>query len=402
MAPRVGASSEPPPSPEAGAPRSTPGGARRYVATAVALLLTAVVVATTVYLVDRRELSRVRSDLADVRRDLEGLNDRVAGLTDERDRLRERVDALSRLAGDPLDDGDYTVRVRAAVHGRPDRLGVSVLTGPAGGTGWRLLEVAAGADVRLAAVPGLDPTVMNFVRFARMFNGGRPEDDALHTVRFRIALAGGRVTAIKSLDAVAPAALEPGATGPFVEALQERLAALRFDVGPRDGTFGDDTSHAVVAFQTVNGLPRDGTVTRATWEAMARPVIPAARNRSSGETIEVDLTRQVLYLVRDGRIVRIVDASTGGGYAFTTKGVQKVAITVTGEFRIYWKIEGWYQSSLGPMYRSSFYYRGFAIHGYGSVPPYPASHGCVRVTFAAVDRLWPHLFEGMPVSVYRG
>ena len=30
------------------------------------------------------------------------------------------------------------------------------------------------------------------------------------------------------------------------------------------------------------------------------------------------------------------------------------------------------------MYYSLYFLRGFAIHGYASVPPYPASHGCVR------------------------
>ena len=36
--------------------------------------------------------------------------------------------------------------------------------------------------------------------------------------------------------------------------------------------------------------------------------------------------------------------------------------------------------------------RGFAIHGYASVPPYPASHGCVRVPLWAAPGLyarWP-------------
>jgi N-acetylmuramoyl-L-alanine amidase len=35
------------------------------------------------------------------------------------------------------------------------------------------------------------------------------------------------------------------------------------------------------------------------------------------------------------------------------------------------------------------------------VPAYPASHGCVRVTVPAMNRLWPLLRVGMPVSVYR-
>jgi hypothetical protein len=196
--------------------------------------------------------------------------------------------------------------------------------------------------------------------------------------------------------------LEAGARGPAVRSLQARLAELRYDIGAVDGKFSNDTHHAVVAFQKVNGLPRNGLVDPATWSALFHPIVPAARYRLGGASIEVDLTRQVAYLVgKNGRIDRILDASTGGGYEFVSRGAHKVAITPTGTYRIYTQIDGWYESSVGWMYRSSFFLRGFALHGEGSVPPYPASHGCVRVTLPAIDRLWPSLYLGMPVSIYR-
>jgi N-acetylmuramoyl-L-alanine amidase len=28
------------------------------------------------------------------------------------------------------------------------------------------------------------------------------------------------------------------------------------------------------------------------------------------------------------------------------------------------------------------------VHGYPNIPPYPASHGCVRVSLAAMDWMW--------------
>ena len=37
-----------------------------------------------------------------------------------------------------------------------------------------------------------------------------------------------------------------------------------------------------------------------------------------------------------------------------------------------------------------------AVHGYHSVPPYPASHGCVRVTEAAMDWIWAN--DVMPMG----
>jgi len=196
--------------------------------------------------------------------------------------------------------------------------------------------------------------------------------------------------------------LETGAAGPAVVSLQARLAALHYDIGAVDGSFGDDTSHAVVAFQKVNGLSPTGTADSATWSALFHPIIPTAKYDYPGASIEVDLTRQVVYLVRDGKIESIFDASTGGGYEFVSKGVTKVAITPTGTYRIYlMQIDGWYESSVGWMYRSSFFLRGFALHGEVSVPPFPASHGCVRVTLSAINRLWPGLYLGMLVSIYR-
>jgi lipoprotein-anchoring transpeptidase ErfK/SrfK len=53
------------------------------------------------------------------------------------------------------------------------------------------------------------------------------------------------------------------------------------------------------------------------------------------------------------------------------------------------------------VWRPNYFFRGFAVHGSSSVPAFPASHGCVRVTIQAMNRLWPLLRIGMPVSLYR-
>ena len=39
--------------------------------------------------------------------------------------------------------------------------------------------------------------------------------------------------------------------------------------------------------------------------------------------------------------------------------------------------------------------------GAPSVPAFPASHGCVRITTAAMDRLFDRLPVGTPMLVYR-
>ncbi len=43
----------------------------------------------------------------------------------------------------------------------------------------------------------------------------------------------------------------------------------------------------------------------------------------------------------------------------------------------------------GPSLPAAVLHRdGIAVHGYGSVPAYPASHGCARVSLPAMDMIW--------------
>jgi peptidoglycan hydrolase-like protein with peptidoglycan-binding domain len=63
--------------------------------------------------------------------------------------------------------------------------------------------------------------------------------------------------------------LQEGSTGADVTVLQQRLAALGFNVGAPDGNFGSGTKQAVIDFQTQKGIsPADGVVNQATWNAL--------------------------------------------------------------------------------------------------------------------------------------
>ncbi|WP_319460208.1 L,D-transpeptidase family protein [Micromonospora sp. RTP1Z1] len=185
--------------------------------------------------------------------------------------------------------------------------------------------------------------------------------------------------------------LRQGSRGTAVTTLQRRLATLHYDVGSADGVFGPSTFHAVVAFQKVNGLSRDGIVGPLTWAALDRPVIPKPKYSHTGYSVEANLTRQVLYLARGGSVVRILDASSG----------KASTPTPTGNYTIQRRIDGWRQSDLGLLWRPNYFYRGYAVHGATSVPNYPASHGCVRVPIPAMNRLWSIIGVGVPVHIYR-
>jgi len=178
--------------------------------------------------------------------------------------------------------------------------------------------------------------------------------------------------------------LRQGLRGPDVLAVQQRLAVLHYDTGAVNGTFSYDTTHAVVAFEKVQGLPRDGVVTSAVLKALAKPVVPHVFFPVAGREFEVNKSRQIVMMTENGQIKRIIDASTGFGGTYVYANVAYQAITPEGNFRVQRKINGVRISHLGVLYR----------------PAYPASHGCVRITVPAMDRLYDLLAIGTPVHVY--
>jgi len=184
-----------------------------------------------------------------------------------------------------------------------------------------------------------------------------------------------------------PPTVQYGDSGPIVLTLQRRLSALGYWVGAPDGFFGDATQQAVWALQKASNLPRDGVVGSATWGALERGVVPVLRP-ASGDLIEVNLNLDLLMILRQGKLWVTLNTSTGGGYTYTDQGVTSVAITPQGIFHTYADIDGIDVDSLGTLWRPRFFYEGFAIHGDSYVPPYPVSHGCVRVSNEAIDWIW--------------
>ena len=196
--------------------------------------------------------------------------------------------------------------------------------------------------------------------------------------------------------------LRQGDVGGDVLSLNRRLAAAKADVGPISDVFDYDTRHALVAFQKSQGLPRTGVYDRATSQRLAAPVPVKLRYPKAGRAVEIDLRKQVLYLSQGGVLQRIVDISSGNDELYESEGVTYRAFTPRGSFSVLRKIDGVRVSRLGELYRPAYFYGGWAIHGSKSVPPYPASHGCIRVTNPAQDRLFGLLTIGTPVTVYSG
>ena len=199
-------------------------------------------------------------------------------------------------------------------------------------------------------------------------------------------VASGSVPAAPPAAASSSSVLRIGSRGRAVLAAQKRLAALGYWLGRVDGVYGPATAHAVTALQKVAGLSRDGVLGPRTAKALAAGTKPKARSKR-GPGIEVDLARQVLLVVRHGHVRLIFDASTGSGEYYTSGGRRKHAVTPKGTYKVYYVVDGWDPGPLGRLYRPRYFNGGIAVHGYPSVPPRPASHGCVRVTIGAMDYL---------------
>ncbi|MFK5633934.1 peptidoglycan-binding protein [Ornithinimicrobium sp. LYQ103] len=185
-----------------------------------------------------------------------------------------------------------------------------------------------------------------------------------------------------------------GSAGEGVRALQEQLDGHAYWCGSPDGGFGHLTEQAVFAVQKAHGLVRDGVAGPATQEALATGYrVPPV---SGGDHVEVHLGRQLLLVVRGGSTSMTLNTSTGNGEPYEYQGADYSAITPTGDFSVWFTDgSGWRVGELGELYRPMFYSGDYAVHGSGSIPPYPASHGCARISVAAMDMFWSKGLLGM-------
>lgn len=189
-------------------------------------------------------------------------------------------------------------------------------------------------------------------------------------------------------DAATPArpVLRMGSRGNWVLAAQRQMWGAGFWLGTLDGVYGPLMQQAVWAVQKNRGLSRDGIVGPMTWNAITTGY--RAIPRYSGDHIEIDKARQLLLVARGGRSVITLNTSTGSGRPFTYYGRRLIAVTPSGTFSIYRiNTTGWEYGQLGGLYKPFYFDGGIAVHGAPSIPPYPDSHGCCRVSTSAQNYL---------------
>jgi peptidoglycan hydrolase-like protein with peptidoglycan-binding domain len=180
---------------------------------------------------------------------------------------------------------------------------------------------------------------------------------------------------------------QSGDKGAPVLALQNRLTALGFWISGADGSYGQTTEQAVMAFQKAAGLERDGVAGPLTMKAIAQGVTVTARS-TSGHVLEIDKAKQLLLIVNNGKVANIINTSTGSNQPYTSGGVTSIATTPSGTFSIFRQVNADDPGPLGDLWRPKYFNGGIAIHGSPSIPGYPASHGCARMSNAAIDWIW--------------
>jgi lipoprotein-anchoring transpeptidase ErfK/SrfK len=188
------------------------------------------------------------------------------------------------------------------------------------------------------------------------------------------------------LSVVAPRA-GPGTRSLFVSLLQERLAAVGYAV-PHSGVYDGGTERAVLAFRKVNGMPRITSTNGTIVDRLLRGVGGfRIRYPKHGRHVEANLGWQVLALIDNGKVVR----------AYVTSSGKPSTPTVLGSFRFYEKTPG---TNAEGMVDSNYFIRGYAIHGYYDVPPYNASHGCLRVPIPDARAIYDWVRIGDRIDVY--
>jgi lipoprotein-anchoring transpeptidase ErfK/SrfK len=142
-----------------------------------------------------------------------------------------------------------------------------------------------------------------------------------------------------------------------------------------------------MAWRKVAGMARTTVATEDVFAGLLRGRGTfKVRHPRDGRHVEARLSSQVLALVDRGRVQRIYHISSGA----------PATPTVRGKFRVYRKSLG--VNAVG-MVDSSYFIRGYAIHGYASVPPYNASHGCLRVPIPNARSIYDWLRIGDVVWV---
>ena len=200
------------------------------------------------------------------------------------------------------------------------------------------------------------------------------------------AALGGDSTVRKSWKVSFPA-LHQGQCGDVVIGFKKAMRKMGYiaNSGP---CFGGKTARGVLAYRKVN----DKTRSFRAGKGLVKNVFAGkggyeVRHPGAGKHVEAPLSKQVLVFANGDKPYAIYPISSG----------TSATPTVTGHFEFI-RTEPGYNSH--GMYYSFYFYGGYAIHGYESVPNYPASHGCLRTFIADQPEIYERISFGEDIFVW--
>jgi hypothetical protein len=181
--------------------------------------------------------------------------------------------------------------------------------------------------------------------------------------------------------------LHQGQCGDVVVGFKKAMRKMGY-IANSGSCFGGKTARGVLAYRKVNGMSRSmragaGLVKKAFSGKGGYEV----RHPGAGDHLEAPLSKQVLVFTKGDEPYAIYPISSG----------KSSTPTVTGHYEMI-RTEPGYNSH--GMYYSWYFYRGYAVHGYSSVPDYPASHGCLRTFIADQPEIYNRIFFGEDIFIW--
>lgn len=181
--------------------------------------------------------------------------------------------------------------------------------------------------------------------------------------------------------------LHQGQCGDVVVGFKKAMRKMGY-IANSGNCFGDKTGRGVLAYRKVNDMSRSmragaGLVKKAFSGKGGYEV----RHPGAGDHLEAPLSKQVLVFTKGDEPYAIYPISSG----------KSSTPTVTGHYEMI-RTEPGYNSH--GMYYSWYFYGGYAVHGYESVPDYPASHGCLRTFIADQPEIYNRIFYGQDIFIW--
>lgn len=193
---------------------------------------------------------------------------------------------------------------------------------------------------------------------------------------------------------------------------QTIMKKLGIPAGPVDGLWGSQTAQGLCTFRAISGsTPSRGTLDATTYRKLGQynskysSLSKISASSLSGERtyLKVYQKCQTMVYVENGKYRKVIPVSTGKSGHSTPRGTYRLGYTQKG-----WNCSNLYPesckrqysgkfrniSNYGNMYNMRHVTGAIFVHGSTSVPTYPASHGCIRVSTGNSDWMYDNVGNG--------